>query len=52
MKIKDLQLHQEIYACLICDDICGFSALEEGLPVILYVCFNCHTLWEEGGMGW
>ena len=43
VKIKDLLLEKEIHVCLICDNICAFSALEEGLSVIFHVCFNCVT---------
>jgi len=48
MKIKDIVIHAEIYCCLICDNICGDSAMKEGLPVVFHVCFNCVTLSMEG----
>ena len=48
MEIKAVQMNSEIYSCLICDDICGFSALEEGLQVIFHICFNCQSLYEVG----
>ena len=48
IKIKSLLRNSEIYSCLICDNVCAFSALEEGLPVIFHICFNCITLYESG----
>ena len=48
MNIKELLLHPEIICCLVCDDICGYSALEEGLPVVFHICFNCHQLFHQG----
>lgn len=50
MPISSLVLHSEIYICLYCDDLCGLSALEEGLPVVFHTCFNCHTLYEMSGL--
>ena len=51
MEIKTVQMNSEIYSCLVCDDICGYSALKEGLPVIFHVCFNCQSLFEMGFFG-
>lgn len=46
--IESMKLNKEIYSCLVCDNICGFSALEEGHQVIFHICFNCVTLYESG----
>lgn len=46
MQIQTVKMNAEIYSCLVCDTICGFSALEEGHQVIFHVCFNCQTLFQ------
>jgi hypothetical protein len=43
-------LNSEIYSCLVCDSLCGFSALEEKLQVIFHICFNCITLFESDNL--
>ena len=48
IKIETVQMNSEIYSCLVCDDICGLSALKEGIQVIFHICFNCMTLFQEG----
>lgn len=37
----------EEYYCLVCDSICGITALESYKTVILWICPNCQMLYDN-----